>query len=274
MQKIHSTKRGRVWEEDEVLLALALYLQTPYTKITSKNPRIIELAGMLGRSAGSVSLKLANLAALDPKVAAQGRKGFANYGKTDESVWSEYVPDGTEGVRRLMEKVQSASERLGVSVEFFYPDIADERAATVSVNKKTETEVIRRERLGQSVFRHLVMAAYNDQCAISGIGGENAKSLVEAAHILDWASSEESRLDPRNGIALNVLLHRAFDLNYIGIDADLCVHVAPTFKGGKDTPTRTYLLQFDGMIISSPVRFEASREYLDQRFTQFIDTFS
>ncbi len=49
------------WSTDEITLALALYLRTPYNRIHPRNPEIQKLATYLGRTEGAVSKKLAFL---------------------------------------------------------------------------------------------------------------------------------------------------------------------------------------------------------------------
>jgi len=60
------------WSKDELILAINLYCKTPFGKIHIKNPEIIELSNLLGRTPGSVSYKLANFASLDPSLAQKG----------------------------------------------------------------------------------------------------------------------------------------------------------------------------------------------------------
>lgn len=43
------------WSEDEVTLALMLYLSQPFGKLRSTNPDVKHLAALLGRSPGAVS---------------------------------------------------------------------------------------------------------------------------------------------------------------------------------------------------------------------------
>ena len=70
------TTERRNWTENEITLALALYMQMPYGRISTSYEPVRRLAAVLGRKPGAVSFKLANLAALDSRVAASGRKGF------------------------------------------------------------------------------------------------------------------------------------------------------------------------------------------------------
>ena len=66
----------RRWSEEETVLALYLYFQLPFGKLHSRNPEIQQLATVLGRSNGSVAMKLVNFASLDPNIIASGRRGL------------------------------------------------------------------------------------------------------------------------------------------------------------------------------------------------------
>src|SRR2546425_13167121 len=56
----------------------------------ARNPRVIELARLLGRTPSSVAMKLVNLASLDPAHQARGIKGLANHTRADELIWREF----------------------------------------------------------------------------------------------------------------------------------------------------------------------------------------
>jgi putative restriction endonuclease len=79
------------WSRDEHILAFNLYSQIPFGTIHTHNPKIQELANLLGRSVGSVSLKLANFARLDPSLHKRGIKGLAHGAKGEEDIWNEFA---------------------------------------------------------------------------------------------------------------------------------------------------------------------------------------
>ena len=54
------------WSREELIIAFNLYCKTPFGKIDERNPEIIFLAKVIGRTPGAVSWKLANFARLDP----------------------------------------------------------------------------------------------------------------------------------------------------------------------------------------------------------------
>lgn len=68
-------------------------------------------------------------------------------------------------------------------------------------------------RRGQSEFRKRLLNIFDDQCAVTGCG---VKELLEAAHIVPYAESENSSTE--NGIILRADIHTLFDLRLLGID--------------------------------------------------------
>lgn len=58
-------RNGVKWSRDETILAFGLYCRTLFGKIGQSNPDIVELAELLGRTPGSVGLKMHNLAHFD-----------------------------------------------------------------------------------------------------------------------------------------------------------------------------------------------------------------
>ena len=61
-------RNGVKWNREETILAFELYCRTPFSKIGQGNKDIQELATLLGRTPGSVGLKMHNLAHYDPEL--------------------------------------------------------------------------------------------------------------------------------------------------------------------------------------------------------------
>jgi putative restriction endonuclease len=74
-----STSERKAWTRDELLIAINLYCKTPFGRIHVRNPEIIELAKLLGRTPGSVSYKLANFANIDPTLERKGASHVSRY---------------------------------------------------------------------------------------------------------------------------------------------------------------------------------------------------
>lgn len=254
----------RPWTEDEIVLALALYEITPSSKISGKNPAIMRLAQMLGRSSGSVSFKIANLLALDTS-RTNGPKGFGNCSQLDKKVFDTYWDSNSGGInlKALSKKVlricsnndavREAPELLNIS---FSTQIAGEDVFRLTKQRKN-----------QSFFRTAVLANCNESCVISHCA---LPSLLEAAHILPWSEAEESRLSVTNGIALNPLLHRAYDLDLLGITADGKVVFSDALKVSTEFYSES-LNALEGRVIDfNTFKVPVNRDFLSLRYDSFL----
>ena len=78
------------WSREELIVAFNLYCKTPFTKINASNKAVKELAPILGRSASSVALKLANFARLDPALQERNIAGMRHGSKGEVVIWNEF----------------------------------------------------------------------------------------------------------------------------------------------------------------------------------------
>lgn len=224
----------RNWSETEVAEALALYLRLAFGKFHSRNPQVIALAARLGRTPSAVALKLSNLAALDETLA---QKGMANASATDRRVWARFLQNPDE-VLSAFERQESPA----LSANTFA-----ERAEAFAGRQDRVVTATVRQRIGQSFFREMILTAYGNRCALTGI--EDAR-LITASHIVGWAEDASVRVNPRNGIALNALHDRAFDRHLITFDDDYRMVIAA------DVPpeARRQLQRVDSDRLSMPER--------------------
>ena len=196
------------WKREELLLALDLYLRTPFGKQHSSHPPIIELANRLGRSPSAISMKLNNLTSLDPEEKARGIRGLANASRLDTQVWNEYNQDPVKVAIEIERLINPEPE--GVSDESF--------------NSLTEIESIRRVRLQQNFFRRIVLNTYDIRCCITD---NPIPDLLRASHIIPWSQSEKERLNPRNGLCLAATFDVAFDRGLFWIDEEFRIQLTP-----------------------------------------------
>ena len=89
-------KKGVRWSREEIILAFDLYCRTPFSKISQNNPEVIELANLLGRTPGSVGLKMHNLAHHDPELQKRNIVAMAHGSKLDGEVFAEFCNNWTE----------------------------------------------------------------------------------------------------------------------------------------------------------------------------------
>lgn len=86
---------------------------------------------------------------------------------------------------------------------------------------RTEKEALVKSRIGQGVFRYLVLEIWDYKCAVTGAG-----ILLCASHIKPWRScSNEVRLDGFNGLALSPVFDKAFDAGLItfGVSGEIAL---------------------------------------------------
>lgn len=205
------------------------------------NPDVVNLAALLGRTPGSVALKLVNFARLDPSLKNRGIGGMSHGAKGEEATWNEFVND-PEALA-----VEAAELRSHLSGE------SPESADPVPPPGRDALGMAKR-RIGQSFFRTAVLAAYNERCCVTGL---SVPSLLMASHILGWADDSKHRTNPRNGLCLNALHDRAFDRFLMYFDDDRRVRfVAHRLPAGFDTEFgNQWLLSFQGAPLKAPNKF-------------------
>jgi hypothetical protein len=78
----------------------------------------------------------------------------------------------------------------------------------------TEIDRIRKERIGQDVFRRALMRYWEGRCPLTGI---TESVLLRASHIVAWAECETDaeRLDVHNGLLLAAHWDAAFDTGLV-----------------------------------------------------------
>lgn len=197
----------KAWTDEEMILALALYYKLPFGRLNQHTPEIIDLAALIGRTASSVALRLVNYAACDPYIVDSGRKGMTSGIGKCKPFW-DYYADKIEEL--FLRAATIKSTMLNTSVENIL------RLTPIDFEGK-EKEVVIKQRINQNSFRAIVLANYNESCAISKIC---IPSLLVASHIIPWADDIHNRLNPANGICLSPLYDKAFDGGYIGIRPD------------------------------------------------------
>lgn len=222
---------GKPWTRPELMLAIELYCRTPFGRIHDRNPEIIELAGVLQRTPGSVGMKMVNFASLDETIE---QKGMSNVSAADREMWSEFFAapevflDRVDGIKQTQ---FSLSEPAQIS----------------EVREGRDVEYTAKGRRNQDFFRRSVLAAYNNKCAVTGI---TQAELLVASHIVPWAEDVELRVRPTNGICLNALHDRAFDKHLISFDDSLSIIISRRLKL---TPENRPF--FEGRRLNLPTRF-------------------
>lgn len=211
--KLMSEKRN--WTEDEEILALCLYYELPTAKHDKNTPQVKELASLLGRSVGAVVFKLGNLKALDDSTEGIG---FVHGAKLDKLVFDKFIGKPAELFERRDEILAlKHSENIATpTAGYNLPDSELDKLAHELEFSQDDKMRLQKWRERQWAFRLSLMKGYNEHCCLSGI--RNPDFLI-ASHIVPWSVDKENRLNPRNGLLLNVFLDKAFDKGYMSIDS-------------------------------------------------------
>jgi putative restriction endonuclease len=254
------SRKNENWNRTEHLLAFNLYCQVPFGKIDMRNPKLQELAKVLGRSVGSISYKLTNFARLDPALRSRGVTGHTHGAKGEEEVWNEFA-NNPEALAFESERLLAL--RLGKRVE----DVA-------GINERDlpppgmEREANVRVRVNQNFFRRRILSAYEFQCCVTGLA---AHELLVASHIVPWAQDVSNRLNPRNGLCLNSLHDRAFDRGLMWVDESFVIRFSSRLRDDSKITNSAlgWLTSFEGQVLHLPKRFFPDPELLRQHARQF-----
>lgn len=125
-----------------------------------------------------------------------------------------------------------------------------------------------KQRLHQTMFREMVISAYDGRCALSGLP---EPLLLDAAHIVSDADEKYGQPIITNGIPLSKIHHAAFDRHLIGVDPDYRVHVSDRLRSLNDGPTLEALKMLHQATIRLPGREKdrPDRDRLAMRFELF-----
>lgn len=247
------------------MLAMNLYCKLPFGQLRHGNPLIIAVAQKLGRTPSSLSMKLCNLASLDPYHQARGIKGLSGASRADRAAWEEFTANWDQhgvaseeqlqlllGQAEVLEPVVSDSSKSRRSSAIKLPGIEPSGPTEKVVSVKT--------RLGQHFFRQSVLASYNNCCCITG---NPVPELLVASHILPWGKYPEQRLNPRNGLCLAQTQDAAFDKGLITMDEEYRLVLSPYLREflPNESLARNFL-DYEGKQIVMPEKFPPASEFM------------
>lgn len=249
------------WTREHYLIALNLYGKLPFSHFDRNKPIIKEVAERMGRSAGSLAMKLGNLASLDPVQRARGIKGLQNASRMDKAMWSEFQEHramlATESEQMLHDLFTKDQTK---EVDFLSRD----KVRIITPSGPTEIQAPVKVRRGQQFFRQSVINAYGIRCCISGI---NVPRLLIASHIKPWREcSDSDRLSPRNGLCLSTLHDAAFDAGLITLDEKLGVVLSKRLRSFFPQPA---LEQNFAPFAGQPIRLPEKLAEPDGDFLRF-----
>lgn len=242
------------WTRQELILVFNLYCKIPFSKLNQRNPKVVEMANLIGRTPSSVALKLVNFASFDPVHQSRGVKGMQNSGKLDKEIYNEFF-DHWEDL--VFESEILLSQKTKEEI------IEAEQLSDAIIPNKEGLEVIRsvKTRVNQSFFRTVVLGSYNNKCAITGL---DLPELLVASHIIPWASNEKERLNPSNGICLSALYDKAFDKGFITLSDNLSVVLSKKLLKLTDKSTFLHFFEkYENKEILLPDKFLPKQEFLE-----------
>ena len=245
------------WSKEQLILAFYYYCQTPFGKLHSRNPEIIELASLIGRTPSAVAMKLVNFASLDPAITATGRVGLRGASRLDRAIWDEFHADWerlsveSERLRlRLVSKRTKAIKSVLIDAE----DIIGIEDFT-GVTRKVLVE----QRIKQNFFRRAVLSSYRERCCMSGV---TETRLLVASHIVPWSKDKANRLNPSNGLCLSAIHDKAFDKGLITLSDDLRIILSGALRRRNEDLIKTVFLPIENKKIEVPERFAPGLEFL------------
>lgn len=256
-----SNKLRKNWSDKELIAAFNLYCKIPFGSIHHRNPKIIELAGLIQRTPSAVSFKLSNFASFDPELKARGIKGLKNASKKDAEIFDRFY-ENREDLAFESEIILADYEEK--TVEEKHRKELPELESFIGEDKQRYVKT----RVNQSFFRAMILANYEGKCAITGI---DISQMLFASHIIPWSQDIENRLNPANGICLSAHFDTAFDKGLISIDNSYHLILNPILEENRSKPFfNNWFKQFEGLELKLPYKAKPGLEFLEWHRESFL----
>ena len=256
---------SRLWTKEQVKLAFHLYCQLPYGRIHGRNPEIIELAGLIGRTPDAAAMKMLNIASLDPAITTTGRVALGHASALDEEVWAEFHANW-EGLAIECSELSAALARAkGVPA---LPALDTDETNGLEDYTGETRRVVTEQRIKQHFFRRAVLSSHRGRCCMTGLAEPR---LLLASHIVPWSKDKTNRLNPSNGLCLSALHDRAFDRGLLALADDFTILVSRGLKNGDNEFIERSLQSLHGKPILMPQRFTPNREFIARHRTEIFE---
>lgn len=241
-----------------MIVVLDLYFKLPFGRLNKSTPEVKALAQLIGRTDNSVALRLVNYAACDPYILETGRHGMSSGKDKCMPFWNLYANNKEALFLKAAEiKAQLANRPIEQQLALKPSDfIGHEREAVI------------RQRVNQSSFRAMILANYENRCAITGI---DVPELLIASHIIPWADDADNRLNPANGICLSPLYDKMFDHGLIGIRDDFTIAVSRELKSNTDKEYyNTHIGVIEDKKLRLPIEHIPEASFLEYHYTNIF----
>lgn len=229
------------WSREELISAFNLYCNIPINEINPRNPKIIEFADLLGKTPKEIAKRFSNFSKLDATINV-----LENIGEEEKITWTHFNENWNELVYESENRIIDFENRLKNIAEF---------------PKGKERNRIVKTRVDQNFFRNAVLTSYQYKCCITGLP---FVELLNASHIISWTDDETNRLNPHNGLCLNVLHHTAFDTGFITVTPNFTIKISHRINKYLDYKSVVdYFLCYENQKITLPNRFLPDKTFLE-----------
>lgn len=162
-----------------------------------------------------------------------------------------------EATGMMLESAQTGSKLSSKLIERF------------NINEKgTEREVRAKRRVGQDMFRAMLLEIYGSKCCLTGL---EVPEVLRASHIIPWAENEDTRLNPENGLCLSATYDAAFDKNLITFDEDYRLVLSQSLKDRYTSEAfKTQFQNFEGKMIALPRLYKPSQRFLEKHRSKLV----
>lgn len=250
--------RNDLWTREQLIMALNVYFKIPFKDVMEKHPLIQKYAPLIGRTPTALKMKIGNFSRLDPTLKAKNITGLGHGSSAEEPIWNEFWNNLDQ---LAFESERLFAERAGNNIE----DVLGLDIERLPQGK--ERDVIVRQRVNQYFFRNAVLTAYLNQCCITGITNIQ---LLEACHISGWAEDKNNRTNPRNGLCMNPMFHRAYDKFLVAVSPDCKIIISEKLMGSsKDKAFLSYLQSIQGRCIIMPEKCSPDKDLLSIHYEQY-----
>lgn len=256
--------RGTPWTRPELIVVFNLYCSLPFGQMHARNPVVIEMARVLGRTPGSLAMKLVNFASFDPAHQVRGVSGLKAASRTDREVWDEFHADWERLAfesEQLKESQFQASLTQDTSTKKATPRQTNFQMPATPPTGPSEAQKIVRVRTVQQFFRKAILAAYQGRCCVTG---NPIPELLVASHILPWSKFPEHRINPTNGLCLAAHFDKAFDAGLITFESDKRLVLSSRFC--QHLPNEALSREFvsmEGAPLRMPEKFQPGEQFLE-----------
>lgn len=235
------TEISNSWSRNELISAYNLYCKIPINEINPKNTKIIKFADLLGKTPKEVTKRFSNFSKLDASVNI-----LEGIEEEDKSTWTYFNEDWEKSAYESENKIIDFENKLKSITKF---------------PKGKERESVIKSRINQNFFRNAVLTSYQNKCCITGLP---FVELLNASHIIPWATDATNRLNPHNGLCLNALHDRAFDKGFITVTPNYTINISPCINNFLDYKSVTdYFLCYQNQKIILPNRFIPEKSFLE-----------